>query len=116
MRILTVCSSTKVFGAETVTLRLLEGFAENGHQLLAVTTKWTDGEFSRRLNHLGIRDIRMPIGAFAKPTSLRSITWTMNALIRLPHLWLKWSRTMRQFRPDVILFTSARQAVWLYPW
>ena len=116
MRILTVCSSTNVFGAEIVTLRLLEGFAENGHKLVAVTTKWTDGEFSRRLRKLQIRDLRVPLGTFAKPTSMRSIAWTMGALVGLPHLWLKWSQALRQFRPDVILFTSSRQAVWLYPW
>jgi glycosyltransferase involved in cell wall biosynthesis len=116
MRILTVCSSYRVFGAETVTLRLLEGLAKRGHDQLAVTSTWTDGEFSRRLKTLKIEDVTLPLGAFGKPTSSRAIIWTTNGLIRVPYLWWKWSQTLRRFQPDVILFASFKQAVWLYPW
>jgi glycosyltransferase involved in cell wall biosynthesis len=94
----------------------LEGFAQNGHKQIAVTTIFTDGEFSRRLSKLKIEDVDLPIGAFGKPTSLRAISWTMDALIRLPYLWMRWSRMLHQFRPDVILFTGFKQAVWLFPW
>jgi glycosyltransferase involved in cell wall biosynthesis len=116
MRILSICSSYRVFGTETVTLRLLEGLAKRGHDQLAVTSTWTDGEFRRRLRTLKIEDVTLPLGAFGKPTSFRAVIWTANGLIRVPYLWWKWSQTLRRFQPDVILFTSFKQAVWLYPW
>ena len=60
MRILTVCTSTNVFGAEIITLKMLEGFARAGHEQLAVTSTWTDGEFNRRLTKIAVPERRLP--------------------------------------------------------
>ena len=60
MRILSVCSNYRVFGAETITLKMLEGFKLRGHEQVAVTSYQTDGEFGRRLAGLGIREEIMP--------------------------------------------------------
>jgi glycosyltransferase involved in cell wall biosynthesis len=116
MRILSVCSNYRVFGAETITLKMLAGFKQNGHDLLAVTSFHTDGEFSRRLNAVGVNEVKLPFGAIALPKSLRAIHWTAHTLSRLPALWLAWSRLLRAFRPDVVIFTSSRQCLPLYPW
>jgi len=115
MRILVVCSNFRVFGAETVTLKLLEGLKSGGHHLVAVTSPHTDGEFGRRLSSLGIREEVMPFGAITKRLSPRYIRWTLYTLVRLPFLWWRWHRLFRTFRPDVVLWTSPRQALLLYP-
>src|SRR6266487_1612105 len=115
MRILTVCVSTNVFGAEVITLEMLEGFKRAGHEQLAVTSTWTDGEFNRRLATLGIREIRMPFGAISKRLSLQPMWWTANVVVRLPLLWTRWLRTVRQFRPEIIIFTSLRHPLLVYP-
>src|SRR6266404_1986663 len=115
MRILTVCVSTNVFGAEVITLEMLEGFKRAGHEQLAVTSTWTDGEFNRRLASLGIREIRMPFGAISKRLRLQPIWWTANVIVRLPSLWTRWSRAVRQFRPEIIIFTSLRHPLLVYP-
>lgn len=115
MRILVVCSSWRVFGAETVTLKMLEGFRERGHEQLAVTSIWTDGEFSRRLRALNIPEVVMPFGAVVASLSPKYLTWTLNVAIRLPALWYVWRRTLRRFRPQVILWTSSRQPFLLLP-
>lgn len=116
MRILFVCSSWRVFGAEIVTLKTLEGLQRNGHSLQAVTSTWSDGEFSRRLAALGIPEVKVPLGTFSKRLSLRPMLWTADALVRLPLLWFRFHRTLRKFQPEAVLYTSSKQAVWLFPW
>jgi len=111
MRILTVCASTNVFGAEIITLKLLEGFSRAGHEQLAVTSIWTDGEFNRRLSALGISEVRLPFGALSKRLALQPMWWTANVVGRLPWLWLGWRRVVRKFQPDVVIFTSWRLAL-----
>jgi len=116
MKILSVCSNYRVFGAESITLKMLKGFKQNGHEQLAVTSFQTDGEFSRRLDAIGVREIKIPFGAVALPKSLRAIRWTAYTLLRLPALWLAWWQLRRQFNPDVVIFTGSRQCLLLYPW
>ena len=115
MRILTVCTSTNVFGAEVVTLKMLDGFQRAGHEQLAITSIWTDGEFNRRLARLGIPEVRLPFGALSRRLAPQPMWWTINTLVRLPWLWIGWSRLVRRFKPDVIILTSPRHAVVLYP-
>jgi glycosyltransferase involved in cell wall biosynthesis len=115
MRILTVCVSTKVFGAEIVTLKMLEGLKKAGHEQLAVTTIWTDGDFNQRLAGLEIPEIRLPFGSLSKRLALRPMWWTFNVIIRLPWLWTGWHRATRRFNPDVVIFTTWRHALAVYP-
>ena len=115
MRILTVCTSAHIFGAETITLKMLEGFKRAGHEQLAVTSTWTDGEFNKRLADLGIPEIRMPFGSLSKRIRLQPMWWTANVIVRLPRLWMQWRRAVHRFRPDIILFTSWRHPLAVYP-
>jgi glycosyltransferase involved in cell wall biosynthesis len=115
VRILTVCVSSNVFGAEIATLKMLEGFQQAGHEQLAVTTIWTDGEFNRRLGGLGIPEVQMPFGMLSKTLSLRPLWWTTKMVSRLPFLWRGWRRQIRDFDPDIVLFTSWRHVVAVYP-
>lgn len=116
MRILTVCTSTHVFGAEIITLKMLEGLKEAGHEQLAITSTWTDGEFNRRLSNLGIPEIRMPFGALSARLGFRPMWWTANVLVRLPLLWTQWARAVKKFQPDIVILTSWRQSLAIYPW
>ena len=117
MKILSVCSNFRVFGAETITLKMLEGFKQRGHQQLAVTSIWSaDGEFSRRLAVLGIPELQLPLGTITKRVAPRQMWWMANTLAGLPFAWLKWARLLRRFQPDVLVFTSSRLCLLLYPW
>lgn len=116
MKILTVCSSWRVFGAETITLKMLEGFKRRGHEQIAITSIWTDGEMSRRLGRLGIREVVMPFGAVVASLSPKYLKWTADVVVRLPVLWWRWRRLIRQFQPDVVIWTSSKQAMLLLPW
>jgi glycosyltransferase involved in cell wall biosynthesis len=116
MRILTVCTSTYIFGAETITLKMLEGFKAAGHDQLAVTTSFsTDGEFSKRLARIGVAETQLPFGAWSKRLAWEPLVWTANTISRLPWLWSGWRKTLRSFQPEVILWTSSRLPVPAYP-
>jgi glycosyltransferase involved in cell wall biosynthesis len=112
MRILTVCTSSKVFGSEVVTLNLLAGFKQRGFEQLAVTSTWTDGEFSKRLVALRIPEVALPLGTF----SVKRISWTLDSLVHAPQLWRGWNRTIKGFQPDVLLLTNPKQGIWIYSW
>jgi len=116
MKILTVCSSWRVFGAETITLKMLQGFKRRGHEQLAVVSTFGDGEFSRRLGKLGIQETAMPFAMVALPKSLKMIKYTLHTSMYLPMLWWRWRRTLRNFNPDVILWTGSKQALLVLPW
>lgn len=116
MRILTVCSSYRVFGAEIITLKMLEGFKNAGHAQLAITSIWTDGEFSRRLAETGVTEKQLPFGALSIRLRLEPMLWTVDMVARLPSLWKGWRQAVRDFQPDVILFSSWRHPLAVYPW
>jgi len=116
MRVLTVCTSTQIFGAEIMSLNILHAFQKRGYRQLAVTSSWTDGKFSRRLAALGVTEVALPLGVLSKRLSPQAVWWTSNALVRAPKLWLRWHRTINAFRPDVLLLTNPKQGLWLYPW
>lgn len=115
MRILTVCTSTNVFGAEIVTLKMLEALKRAGHTQLAITTTWTDGRFNERLQRLGVPEKRLPFGSLSKRLAWRPMWWTFNSAIRFPAVWWGWRRIVRSFKPDVVLLTTWRHALTLYP-
>src|SRR6266478_5283385 len=113
MRILTVCTSWRVFGAEVMSLNLLEAFKGRGHEQQAVTSIWTDGDFSRRLSALGIGETKLPLGALSVSLSWRPMLWTAEMLARIPWVWLAWTKLLREFRPDVVVLTNPKQALLL---
>jgi glycosyltransferase involved in cell wall biosynthesis len=116
MKAVAVCTSTQVFGAEIATLSLLHGLKYRGHDVLAVTSSWTDGIFSRHLTNLGVCEVRMPIGVLSKRLTPQAMWWTLNALIRAPRMWRIWNSTWKKFQPDVVILTNPKQGLWLYPW
>ncbi|MSU58687.1 MAG: glycosyltransferase family 1 protein [Pedosphaera sp.] len=115
MKILMVCTSWRVFGAEAMSLNILSGLRERGHEVVAVTSTWTDGEFGRRLVSLGLREVRLPMGALVLRPSPRGLWWTANALAYLPSVWRGFSRLAKSFRPDAVILTNPRQGLLLYP-
>ncbi|HXY02247.1 MAG TPA: glycosyltransferase, partial [Terriglobales bacterium] len=93
-------------------MNLLAALQRSGHELLAVTSTWTDGEFSKRLANMGIEEKALPLGTI----SVKRILWTLDSLVHAPKLWFGWRRTIRSFRPDILLLTNPKQGLWLYPW
>ena len=58
----------------------------------------------------------MPLAAVALPKSLRMIKYTLHTSIYLPILWWRWHQVMHAFKPDIVIWTSTKQALLLLPW
>jgi glycosyltransferase involved in cell wall biosynthesis len=99
-----------------MTLNLMEALRRDGHELLAITSTSTDGEFSRRLERIGVPQAALPLGTFSKKLSLLALHWTADTLIKLPRVWSGWTRLRRRFRPDLLILTNPKQGMFLYPW
>jgi glycosyltransferase involved in cell wall biosynthesis len=115
LRLLVVCTSHRVFGAEVICLSLLDELKARGHCIHAMVSQWTDGDFQRRLDKLGIGYNVAPLGFLSKTLRWQPMVWTANCVIRLPILWWRYWRVARTFQPDVVLLTTPRQGFLLYP-
>ncbi len=117
MKLLFVCTSSYVFGAEAITLNLMKGLREHGHEVRAITSlrQWSDADFHERLRVAGIPFIELPLGYLSPSLSWKPLAWTLNAALRLPALWWRYARFVREFQPTVIVLTSFRQVVALWP-
>ena len=117
MRLLFVCTSHSVFGAEILTLSLMRELRERGHELMAVVSlrKWSDGDFHQRLEAMGVPYVELPLGVVSKALRFQSMVWTLNCLIRQPITWWRYTRLTRRFSPDAIILTSPRHGILLWP-
>jgi glycosyltransferase involved in cell wall biosynthesis len=99
-----------------MSLNLLKGLKEAGHDQLAVTYSSTDGEFGSRLRQIGVEEVMLPLGFLSKKLSLQAMWWTAKSVFLAPVLWLRWHRLVSRFRPDIVILTNPKQGLWLYPW
>jgi glycosyltransferase involved in cell wall biosynthesis len=109
-----VCTSSRVFGAEVMSLNILSGLKRCGHELIAVTTKWTDGEFGRRLKALEVSEAQLRLGGLVLRPSWHGFWWTAQTLAYLPGDWTGFFRLLKTFRPNVLILTNPKQALLLY--
>jgi hypothetical protein len=116
MRILTVCTSANVFGAEVITLKMLEGFKQAGMNNWLSPRIWTDGRVQSSLADVGVSEVRLPIGNFSKLLAWQPMWCTARTALRVPWLWAGWVRILRQFQPHLAIFTCWRQTLLVYPW
>ena len=117
MRLLFVCTSSTIFGAEQVSLLLLEGLHRRGHAVHAITSPqaWGDGAFQRRLDELGIPHSALPLGGLSKTFRWTPMRHTAVSLLHLPQAWKGFRTIRRAFRPDAVVVTSHRHLAALWP-
>ncbi len=77
--------------------------------------KWSNADFHQRLERMGIRSVELPLGVVSKSLRLKYVIWTLNCLIRQPITWWRYTLLERHFSPDVVVLTSLRQAILLWP-
>src|SRR6185369_15733960 len=107
MRLLFVCSSSYVFGAEIVTLSLLEGLRDRGHDLMAAVgpREWSDGDFHDRVRRLGIFQTELALGTVSMTLNWKAFRWTLACIMRLPRLYSQFRNVKRDFKPDLVILT-----------
>lgn len=115
MRVLVVCGAGRRYGKETVTLSLIEGLRKRGHEVMCLTSTWSDGSFESRLNRLPIPNQKLPLGFISKTFAWLAIRMTLDQLRKLPSLWFGYRTCTRKFKPDVVLHSNLHHIVLLWP-
>jgi glycosyltransferase involved in cell wall biosynthesis len=80
-----------------------------------LTTRWTDGEFDRRLDALGIPRSPTWFGMFSRKLDRDNLHMTLACLGKLPVTWWDFLRLYFSFRPDVIYFANYHEVILLSP-
>lgn len=114
MKILAIVPGAFCFGLQHMELAL---FTRLRHRMQChfLTTRWTDGEFDRRLDELGIPHSSAWLGMFSRRLDWRNLKMTAECLLRLPGAWRDFIRLYRSFRPDLIYVANHHEIILLLP-
>lgn len=114
LRVLAVVPTPYVFGLQVVTLDFFSRLRRwaDCHFLL---TKWSDGEFGRRLDAMGVPHTSAWMGMFSRRLDPKNLRMTVEALARVPGLYAHLWRLARRFRPDLIYTANHHELILLGP-
>ncbi len=115
MRVLVVCGAGTVYGRELITLSLIRGLRDRGHEISCITSTWGDAKFAGLLDQYAIACTRLPVGFISKTLSWSAILMTLDQVGKLPALWLGYRRTVKAFRPDVVIHSNFHHIFVLWP-
>jgi glycosyltransferase involved in cell wall biosynthesis len=116
LKILFVCGAGYVYGKEIITLSLMQGLRERGHDVRCVISSWSDGEFAKRLEASSIPFVRLPLGFISKTLTRNAMRMTVDTLDKTPGLWLGYRRYLREFEPDAVVHSTLHHVFHIWPW
>ena len=109
-RILVIAGGTYISGAEKVTLDVVQGFKENGHEVHCMVSGWNNGDFIDQLKSLHINHTAIKLGWYYTSKFL----WSLDSLVNYPKAIFSFIKLQKKFKPDVVYTISFRQIVLLY--
>lgn len=113
-KILAIVPSGFCFGLQNAELALFSRLRSR-MQCHFLTTRWTDGEFGRRLDALQIPHSSTWLGMFSRRLDWTSMKMVAECLLRLPGAWFDFWRLYRSFRPDIVYLANHHEAILLLP-
>lgn len=78
-------------------------------------TRWSDGEFARRLDQLGLAYSHSWLGFFSRSLRPEHIRMTLHCASKLPELYGDFWRLLKSFDPDVIYMANYHELMLLWP-
>lgn len=114
LRILAIVPSAFCYGLQNLTLELFANLSPHVRPHF-VNSRWSDGEFARRLDRLGIPYSATWLGMFSRRLDVRSLKMTVHCLSRLPFGWWHMARVYSRFRPHVVYLANHHEAILLWP-
>lgn len=115
MRLLVVCGAGVVYGRELVTLSLIEGLRQRGHEIQCLATTWGDGKFAKLLEQVSVPYTCLPLGFISKTVSWPAMWMTLDQIRKLPTLWRGYRKLIKEFRPDIIVHSNFHHIFVLWP-
>ena len=110
-RLLVLANGNYIFGAERVTINILQGLKEKGYTVHCIVSGWNDGNFIKYLQQLEIPYTSIKLGWYY----LTQIKWSFDSLIHYPGALLQFLQIKKKFAHDYIYVISFRQIALLYP-
>ena len=104
----------RCFGLQNLTLAFF-GALPSWIQSHFLNTRWTDGEFDRRLDALSIPHSSTWLGMISRKLDRVNLRMTIECLLKLPVAWWDFVRIYRSFQPDIIYFASHHEVILLWP-
>jgi glycosyltransferase involved in cell wall biosynthesis len=115
VKILFVCGAGYVYGKEIITLSLIEGLRERGHDVRCAISSWSDGEYAKRLEARSIPFVRLPLGFISKTLTRSAMRMTIDTLDKTPGLWFGYRRYLKEFQPDVVVHSTLHHIFHVWP-
>ncbi len=78
-------------------------------------THWSNGDFAKRLDHLGISYSYSWLGFFSRSLQPEHIRMTLNCTSKIPTLYMNYLHLVRAFNPDVIYMANYHELLLLWP-
>lgn len=114
LKVLAIVPCPSCFGLQNLTLAFF-GQMPFWVQSYFINTRWTDGEFDRRLDALGIPHSSTWLGMFSRKVDRRNLAMTLECILKLPIAWYDILRIYKSFRPDLIYLANYHEAILLWP-
>lgn len=115
MRILVICGAGYISGKEKVTLALLKGLRDSGHDVCCVISAWSNGDFAKRLAEENISCKKLRLGFMSKTLDRAAIKMTLLQGWYWPGLLWRYRSLVRKFKPDAVIHTNFHHLFLLFP-
>lgn len=115
MKVAIICGAGIVSGKEIMALELGEGLRAAGDDVVYVTSKWGNGEFSRRLSELALPFYHMRLGFISATLDFNNLRMTADQLVRVPKLFYDYLRLLKREKPERVIHTNWHHALILWP-
>jgi glycosyltransferase involved in cell wall biosynthesis len=115
VKILFVCGGGFVYGKEIITLSLMQGLRERGHDVRCIISTWAHDDYDRRLAAESIPFISLPLGFISKTLTASAMRMTVDTLSKSPKLWLGYRRHLKEFQPDAVIHSTLHHIFHVWP-
>lgn len=110
-KILVIAGGAYIYGAEKVTLDVMEGMRDKGYQVEAIISGWGDGRFAAALDKLNIKYQKLKLGWYYAS----KILWSLDSLVHYPGAVIRFLKIKKHFINWPIYIISYRQIILLWP-
>ena len=110
-KILVIAGGTYIFGAEKVTLDVIQGFKKSGYEVQVIISGWSDGQFALALEKLQVKYYKLKLGWYY----ISKWIWSLDSLVHYPGAVWRFLRIHQHFKDWPVYTISFRQIILLWP-
>lgn len=115
LKVLSVVPTGMVYGLQHVTLDFFRSLSREAVDSHFLVTRWSDGEFARRLEAAGIPHTYSWLGFISRKLDWSILRMTIHGLSKLPLLYRDFLRLVKTYRPNLIYTANHHQIISLAP-